>query len=124
MTTSRGLALGLLVLAALGYALAAVPVLLGGAIYPTMLGGETPISGPVGPVFAASALLAAFLAFDIRRDASDRDVRAGFTAWLVLAAVAAVVTVPLVGASIALTAVLPLALVRPTVRDPSRSSRS
>ena len=116
MASTRVAAVGLLFIAAFAYAAAAVPIVLGGAFYPWSLGGQVALRGAAWVLLAGSAVIAVVIPVALRRRQSERVVAALFAARLVVAAVAAISTGPVIGACIALTAMVPLALVRPDRR--------
>jgi len=111
MSMARGTAVGLLSIAAIVYGVAVVPVVLGGEPYLSVLGGQTGLTGVPGLLFGANAVAAAVPAIAITRGGRRTTALSGLVAWLVIAAILGFVVQPVVGAGIALTALVPLAIV-------------
>jgi hypothetical protein len=102
---------GVLVIAAVAYFALIALAIPNGSVYLTALGsGPTPI-GTVVVVYGALALIAGFLARQVLVDHVDRRVGVAFVGWFGVAVLGTVLVGPLAGAGIALTGLLPLALV-------------
>lgn len=106
------IAAGLLVVAALGYAIEVGLGLLSGGFYPLSLGGTTRIAAP-GLVLGLGlvVVLAAATAWLILGDRSHRLVAGGFGLLFVVALGDVVVLGPAVAIGVAITALVPAALV-------------
>ena len=110
---------GVLIIAAVAYLALIVLAAPSGSVYLTALGGTEPTPlGTVVVVYGALAIIAGFLARQVLADRVDRRVGVGFLAWFAVAALGAVLVGPLAGAGIALTGLLPLALVWYGTRAP------
>jgi hypothetical protein len=105
------IAAGLLIIAAVAYVALIALAVPNGSVYLTALGPEATPLGTVVVVYGALALIAVFLARQVLGDHVDRRVGVGFVAWFAVALLAAVLAGPAAGFGIALTGLLPLALV-------------
>lgn len=109
---SFNVAAGLFLVAAFVYLILIVLAIPSGHLYPISLGSSKPV--PLAVVMAIYGTLIAFAALMAREILAGRIGRrliAGFLAWAVATLFAAILITPLAAAGIALTALVPLALI-------------